>query len=134
MKNIRKPKKYIKEIHKEKKENYNKVIGKPETNKTFGKINTIMEKCKEPGIQRYIEKELEERIIKKYGDLSNYIVLDTKEKKLAAINLFIYKYGEQYIQEHNIKKIKKSDIKEIIEYAFQEFEEYINTAKKNYKQ
>ncbi|HRT02681.1 MAG TPA: hypothetical protein P5513_01925, partial [Candidatus Diapherotrites archaeon] len=81
-----------------------------------------------------IEKELEERIIKKYGDLSNYIVLDTKEKKLAAINLFIYKYGEQYIQEHNIKKIKKSDIKEIIEYAFQEFEEYINTAKKNYKQ
>lgn len=129
-----KPKKYIKKIEKERKVNSYRETKKPDTNKTFGKINTILEKCKEPKIQRFIEKEIEERIIKKYGDLSNYIVLDTKEKKLAAINLFIYKYGEQYIQEHNIKKIKKSDIKEIIEYAFQEFEEYINTAKKNYKQ
>jgi len=129
-----KPKKYIKKIGKEREIKSYRETKKPDTNKTFGKINTILEKCKEPKIQRFIEKELEERIIKKYGDLSNYIVLDTKEKKLAAINLFIYKYGEQYIQEHNIKKIKKSDIKEIIEYAFQEFEEYINTAKKNYKQ
>jgi len=129
-----KPKKYIKKIGKEREIKSYRETKKPDTNKTFGKINTILEKCKEPKIQRFIEKEIEERIIKKYGDLSNYIVLDTKEKKLAAINLFIYKYGEQYIQEHNIKKIKKSDIKEIIEYAFQEFEEYINTAKKNYKQ
>ena len=51
-----KPKKYIKKIGKEREIKSYRETKKPDTNKTFGKINTILEKCKEPKIQRFIEK------------------------------------------------------------------------------